>query len=210
MPTPLHWLEATAQARISLRRYTPQLERPCLANEPWGHDATSEAVAVVPLLRGDSKGDFYPHVYPDADAFVGHPGWPVQCASCDYQFQSGDEQQVIQAQLYARSDTGALVTLAEAEVGACYDGNWRGLVGPDGINLVVRVPGGHDWHVDSQAANCGWSGQPHRCWVRTGNPRKPETLDVRQGACPTGAGSISVRNGYHGFLHNGVLTDHLG
>jgi hypothetical protein len=132
--------------------------------------------------------------------------------------------------LFRRSDTGELLALADAPVGAMWDVSWfrdhgggEQYTGPDGISLAVRTPGG-DWMVDSQCSNCTrtqwgpkeidgklcekvWLGRTHWCWVRHGNPRQPETLHVDKAGdtCAAGAGSI-LCGSYHGFLHHGELT----
>lgn len=81
--------------------------------------------------------------------------------------------------------------------------NWRG---PDGIALMVRLPNGHDWHVDGEASNCTRKGEPHACWVRHGDPRTATVhVDKDGDTCAAGAGSI-LAGDYHGFLQHGVLT----
>lgn len=122
-----------------------------------------------------------------------------------------------QEPLYRRSDTGGLVTLREAPVGALWDATWYDrrpdFTGADGISLVVRTPGGV-WHVDSEASNCTRPGdRSHKCWVRHGDPRDPQGLrngqplhvDKQGETCATGAGSI-IAGSYHGFLHHGHLV----
>jgi hypothetical protein len=137
------------------------------------------------------------------------------------------EQMRGETKLYRRSDTGELVTLGDAPVGAMWDAHWMAhgdvRTGPDGITLAIRTPGG-DWLVDSEASNCTrtqwgpkeidgkmydkvWLGRTHYCWVRHGDPRQPETLHVDKNGntCSAGAGSIQCGK-YHGFLHHGELT----
>jgi hypothetical protein len=46
----------------------------------------------------------------------------------------------------------------------------------------------------------------HRCWVRHGTVGEPLHVDKIGHTCAAGAGSISVE-GFHGFLHHGVLRD---
>jgi hypothetical protein len=54
----------------------------------------------------------------------------------------------------------------------------------DGICLMVKLPDGTDWMADDGR------------WVRTGDPRKPETLTIRE----------SIRSPrYHGFVTKGKL-----
>lgn len=108
--------------------------------------------------------------------------------------------------------------------------NW---VGPDGMAIIVMVPEHHPWQPDSQASNCTrkcpWRDddarqrhreheqhhsdqcdprfENHKCWVRVGDPRHPETLHVSKDGetCDAGAGSILTPE-WHGFLRYGVLA----
>lgn len=123
---------------------------------------------------------------------------------------------------------GQRFTLGEAPAGAMWDAHWMKhedlRTGPDGITLVVRLPNGRDWLVDSEASNCTrtqwgpkeidgkmhekvWLGRTHYCWVRHGDPRQPSTVHVDKNGdtCAAGAGSI-LSGGYHGFLHHGHLV----
>lgn len=102
------------------------------------------------------------------------------------------------------------MTLDKAPVGAMWDATWlhgTPIVGPDGISLVVKTPGG-DWLVDGVATNCPRpKDTSHKCWIRHGDPRtEPVTVDKNGETCPAGGGSIGI-GGYHGFLRNGLLTD---
>lgn len=79
--------------------------------------------------------------------------------------------------------------------------------GPDGRVLIVRLPDGHDWVIDSRASNCTMpNDDTHWCWVRSGRP-EDRTLDVGKGGhtCAAGAGSIATGS-YHGFLRQGALV----
>jgi hypothetical protein len=118
-----------------------------------------------------------------------------------------------EAPLWCDARTGALVTLDEAEPGAM----WRwpapdpSLAGAytsqddDPRVLMVKLPGGHFWCVDSYAGNCTRRGEPHHCWVREGVP--PDVTAGKAGnTCSAGAGSIAV-DGYHGFLRGGYLEE---
>ncbi len=79
----------------------------------------------------------------------------------------------------------------------------------DGRHLMVVLPKpGGTWDVDSRASNCTMrDDRQHRCWVRHGDPTRPETLHVdKQGhTCQAGAGSI-LSGGFHGYLHNGQIV----
>lgn len=78
----------------------------------------------------------------------------------------------------------------------------------EGRHLFVIVPEGHWWNIDGRASNCTMKDdRTHRCWVRHGDPTRPETLHVDKNGdtCSAGAGSI-LAGDYHGFLHNGQLV----
>jgi hypothetical protein len=116
---------------------------------------------------------------------------------------------------YRRPDTGAIFdALGSCPPGAMWDATWmhdcRGayfLGGPntDGRFLVVRLPNGNDWCIDSRASNCTKpDDEGHRCWIRHGDPPNL-TVDKNGITCDAGAGSIQSGN-YHGFLRNGELT----
>lgn len=80
----------------------------------------------------------------------------------------------------------------------------------DGRHLYCVLPSKntHHWRIDGRASNCTLKNDRlHRCWVRHGDPTNPSTLHVdKKGlTCNAGAGSIAA-DGWHGFLHNGVLT----
>lgn len=113
--------------------------------------------------------------------------------------------------LYKRSDTGEIIGgKSKLPPGACYDSphyhDWR--TGPDGRSLSVVLPNGDHWFIDNRASNCTKpEDKIHRCWIRHGRP-EDGTLHVDKAGdtCTAGAGSIAV-DGYHGFLHNGYLTD---
>jgi hypothetical protein len=71
---------------------------------------------------------------------------------------------------------------------------------------MVVLPNGHIWDVDGRASNCDMKeDRTHRCWVRHGDPPNVH-VDKNGHTCHAGAGSILSGN-YHGFLHNGELTN---
>jgi hypothetical protein len=101
-------------------------------------------------------------------------------------------------------------TTGELEAGSMYwntslpeNFHWDDHKGP---HLMVVLPNGHHWCVDSRASNCDMpDDRKHRCWVRHGNPETGDVhVDKRGVTCKAGAGSIKSGN-YHGFLHNGYL-----
>jgi hypothetical protein len=78
-----------------------------------------------------------------------------------------------------------------------------------GAHLVVIVPDGGHWDIDSRANNCTMpEDRVHRCWVRRGSP-EDGTIDVTKGSpgesCAAGAGSIQ-HGDYHGHLRHGKLV----
>lgn len=113
--------------------------------------------------------------------------------------------------IYRRADSGELTTLNDAPIGAIVDFThlFAHRVGPDGRHLVCKVPdahGGHVWHMDGRAGNCGRPDDDvHRCWVRHGVPPNL-TVDKDGDTCVAGAGSIQT-GGWHGFLRDGHLVE---
>lgn len=209
------WLEPTDQVAVGLRRYSHR------TGDTWDcaggyHQAlvyTGTELAEFTEELGRRHLTSRPQVEHD------DPWWPTECAQgCGYQFTDDDQWQEWQELLYRRTDTGELRVLHQgapapdapaAEPGACWDAwwmpdNWKG---SDGIALMVRCPGGHDWHVDSRASNCGRPDDDvHKCWLRHGDPRKCRvTVDKNGDTCSAGAGSIGTPN-WHGFLRDGVLV----
>ena len=78
----------------------------------------------------------------------------------------------------------------------------------NGNHLMCVLPGHHTWDIDSRCSNCTMPKEnTHRCWVRHGDPEKGDLVHVDKNGhtCKAGAGSIIVP-GFHGFLHNGVIT----
>ena len=75
-----------------------------------------------------------------------------------------------------------------------------------GPHLMIVLPNGAHWCVDSRASNCELpNDRKHRCWVRHGDPETGVVhVDKKGITCKAGAGSIKMQD-YHGFLHNGYL-----
>lgn len=113
----------------------------------------------------------------------------------------------ITSPVFRRVDTGEEMFLADAPPGAMWDAYWMpsAMRQADGRYLVVKLPNGHDWSIDSRASNCGRpDDDAHQCWVRHGEP--PDiTVDKNGDTCDAGAGSI-LSGDYHGFLRDGYLT----
>jgi hypothetical protein len=210
------WLEPTEEVAWGLRRYAfdqPDAVRLCSASKIGVHEA------LVYLGRAPRRTNQHGVDATSVRTPRDDPRWPATCQHCDYRFTDADRWQDWQERIWQRPKDGAEFVLhtgapapelglAAAPPGATWGAlwlpeHWRG---PDGIALMVRLPNGHDWIVDSEASNCTRKGEPHQCWVRHGDPRKAEvTVDKDGDTCAAGAGSI-LAGDYHGFLHQGVLT----
>ena len=112
--------------------------------------------------------------------------------------------------LYTLPD-GTEATSRAVPAGALFHASWledfAEFRGADGIALVVRLPNGHDWLVDSKASNCTRKDDKvHKCWCRHGDPRTGSLhVDKAGDTCAAGAGSIQSGD-YHGFLQHGYLV----
>jgi hypothetical protein len=200
------WLEPTDRARVGLRRYVSSSSgKTCPL--PHGYHDWTVYLGETPIPRIQEGGR--PHWGPVEFAYPGRddPRWPAACP-CGYVFEPDDQWQEWDAPLYRRADTGDLTPLREAPDGAMWDAWWMpewSHRGPDGLCLVVKCPGGHDWIIDGRASNCTMpDDNEHRCWVRHGEPPMI-TVDKDGLTCAAGAGSIQAGN-YHGFLRDGAFT----
>jgi hypothetical protein len=183
--------------RVSLHRDAPG-DGPC----PGGHRAQADAC--------DRKRRVQPVSNSPAELAkfrAGDPRWPATCAACGRPFGSAEGRAVFFRRIYDRGDGGPPCTLSEAPPGAVWDASWMpdSMKGPDGRSVVVRLPNGRDWYVDSRANNCTRPADTtHRCWVRHGTP--PDlTVDKSGDTCSAGGGSIQSGD-YHGFLRQGFLV----
>lgn len=212
------WLEQTDREVRGLRRYT-HLRHVAGTPVEWTCETGwHQAIAFLP-------GDFHAPITEDGlhslewdeDLADDDPRWPVECGEgCGYRFGDDDARQPWAERVWRRTDTGEPRVMHQgmvapgyvsAEAGAMWDAAWMRRPGPDGICLTVRCPRGDgspgmmlDWPVDWPSSG---SGTP---WARSGNPRKANVT-----ASPSIAIGIPGTPGfYHGFLQDGVLTDHLG
>ncbi len=189
MPWTCFWLEPTDRERCWLRGFTLAADGECPTHPKWGHDAQVQIEDGI-LIQTPQGLKSAVCEWPHED-----PRWPTQC-SCGYVFQAADQWQLFRLTIYRRPDTGAEYTLRDAPAGGMWDARWmpkgmRSRLAPDdGLQLMCKVPGGHDWHIDGPSSNGpGWS--------RQGKP--PEI---------TAFPSISAPN-YHGWLAKGILSDDL-
>jgi len=220
MPYKCFLLTQVPTVRLSLRRYRSAAGKsvvPCpnMPGEYSYHDVMAHLTDFGwPVRALGETENWNHHVDHELTPPKDDARWPTHC-SCGLQFSKSDTWDAFTERLYSRSDTGELVTLREAPVGAIWQADWylnkeTGRYGWDWDNLtepplVVRTPGG-EWGIDSRASNCTMPNErTHRCWVRHGNLPNI-TVDKNGHTCAAGAGSIMCGN-YHGFLHNGYLTD---
>lgn len=195
------WCEPTELSKVYLRVYSRNPYHGAKIHIDTQHDQVS---GVDPKYEGKGTSH-YPAVYDDRD------DWPTVCDCHGEPFTDPVVRQLFYRRIYTDPE-GRRFTTEEMPPGAMRNAKWwpKGQ-GPDGISLMIRLPCGHDWHVDSKASNCKESEIEHFCWPRTGDPRIPGEVHVAGGdnICKVGAGSIGCMNGrcYHGFLRKGALVD---
>jgi hypothetical protein len=182
---------AANKRQVYLRRYSSESKCP---TDGYIHDE----MIPVDIIQDDAENPEY-----------SKDQYPKKC-SCGYEFLENDVWQRFPDSIYRRVDTGEEKGLREwAKVpGAMYNAAWLNdklsYTGPDGQSLVVILPNGKEWIIDSPARNCSLPDDKiHKCWVRHGIA--PDiTVDKNGHTCSAGAGSILVDD-YHGFLRNGFL-----
>ena len=171
-------IEPSAFCRRSLRRYS---EQACSHNASI-HDVT---VVIDPQVEGVDEAALI------KGEFAGDPRWPKECP-CGYAFRESDHWQVHADRLYRGAPDGKLYTLRDPAlpIGAMWDAEWMKHMGagPDGLCLVLKLPGGADWPMDVDNAG-------HR-WNRDGIP-----------PIITAAPSINHVGVYHGYVLAGVLSE---
>lgn len=198
MPFKVFFCAPSGRAVVEYSRFSKDGRGGC-----QGRDYHSVRVAVFSGPNDEARAIF--------DAAEDPNLYPATCG-CGYVFQDGDSKSRGMHVTYVRQDTGEEIEhLGQAPIGACWDATWyyrSGRTGPDGRYLIVKTPGG-DWPIDSRASNCTRKDDDtHRCWIRHGKPEDGTLhVDKNGDTCAAGAGSIMCGS-YHGFLHNGHLTDH--
>jgi hypothetical protein len=119
------------------------------------------------------------------------PRWPASCA-CGYAFQEADHWQVHIDRLWQGTPDGKLYALRDPDlpIGAMWDAKWfkDSWKGPDGLSLVVRMPGGSDFPVDMTLSG--------ESWTRIGTPPQ---ISVHP--------SVNCVGVYHGHIKNGVISE---
>lgn len=134
----------------------------------------------------------------------------AKCEKCDYLFQESDYWDIFQDVIYHDDETNQEFGRRELPPGAMYFAPWLDSLYKPQLehNLVVVLPNGIEWNVDSQANNCTIPDDTHQdrhhCWVISGTMPNI-TAGKNQPTCSAGAGSIQAGD-YHGHLINGELT----
>lgn len=177
MPWPCFMIRPTGRWRVTKRRYSTVTKCPGRYSYHNAHGASTEEPA-IPERRPD----------------LTEPGWPAKCDACDYVFKADDVAQLFAQEVYRADDGREFGGFREAPPGAMWVAEWlrdSSRVKPPagGDPIMVKLPGGHDWCLDSEASGGGY-------WVRSGTPPH---LEVHP--------SINVVGSYHGWLQGGVLTD---
>jgi hypothetical protein len=194
-------LEHTDQVRVSLRRYTTKGgECPDVNNHGY-HNA-----AVV--IGVETESEATKSITSNGPVPHDDHRWPTRC-TCGFAFSDEVEYCYFPQALWKRADTGELITLSKAPIGAVWDAYWNHdrpqQCGLDGKCMYARTPGG-DWHIDGRCSNCTLpDDKVHRCWVRHGSDGDMH-VDKNGVTCQAGGGSILQKN-YHGFLNHGYLNE---
>lgn len=191
MAWPCFLLEPTNRYQKFTRRYAfnDEAARPC----PHGTYHNASEILCVEAIDGD-----YPPTYCDGaipSDLRTSLSFPTQCA-CGYVFTVGDHAQLGHTVLF-RDPTGNCYPKHQVPVGGMWHAWWardfpdlshaNDPLGP----LHVMLPGGLWWNVDGPCKKGEY-------WTRRGTP-----------PMVTAEPSILVP-GYHGWLRDGALTDHLG
>lgn len=199
------WLEPSGDQNVYLRRYTDTRTSEC----PRGyHSAMNLRERVQEIIEPGEHGPVNRTTELYEKPAQDDPGWPTVCAHCGEPFAPEAPFQLFTERIWRRGDTGEEYEEDQIPAGGMYDAwwyPWKGL--DDGRSVVVRMPGGGLWCVDSQASNCTRPGdRSHRCWLRHGEPPHfTVNKEPRELTCDAGGGSIETKH-WHGFLTDGWLV----
>ncbi len=195
MAWPCFLVTPTDRERRSLRRYSgyrtpegtprPTVDRLCPASGTSYHN-THARIEDGPHGEGHTLSRDWPR---------DDPRWPIHC-TCGYAFRDDDEWQLFCERVFVAPDGTEHVLHGQVAPGLMVDATWlHGVTGygdrsPDGMVLMLYLPGGVPWIIDGPA-----SGGGH--WERTGVP--PAITVLPSIASP----------GYHGWLTDGELSADL-
>lgn len=143
--------------------------------------------------------------------------WPETCPECGLvlrvtEAENWDNALMGSTKEWVRPETGEIHNGPhEFGPGAMWNASWMSPK-PDGRYLVVILPNGHEWSIDSRASNCTRNGEDHDCWCRHGDPPNltvDKNPEPGRSTCQAGGGSIWSMQGregdWHGFLRGGRL-----
>lgn len=207
-------IEQTGMAAQYLRRYVStarNLSCP-LGPYPYAYHNAEVRIEDAPLITKPGEPDIICNGVDPASlaAAKNDTRWPTSCA-CGYVFTEDDERQLRVDWIYRNTETRETFPLRDAPLGAMWYSRWHDRFFQPQLEhcISIKLPGGTEWCVDSQANNCTMKedhGQrQHHCWIVRGTP--PNLTVTKDGpTCAAGAGSIAAP-GYHGFLRDGWLED---
>lgn len=199
--TKCFYIEKTGRAKRYARRYHSS------SDESEKCDKSGYGYHNIMIFIDEIQEETNPEGYIHTTELPAGTIFPTHC-SCGYEFTDKDAKQTFQESLYVNKETGEETTLEAAKPGAMWDGWWYSdmFKGNDGRCLIVKLPNGRDWIIDSRASNCTKpEDTTHKCWPRSGTPPNITVGKEFGNTCSAGAGSI-MSGDYHGFLRNGYLT----
>ncbi len=180
-------LEPTGMGRAHLRRYANSDEK-CGGGKYSFHNADGERLGDFKEIAGE-RGIIEGYEGLPKVEQIDRARFPLKCDGCAREFLDSDPRQVFTESLYRRKDTGEIMGLRAAPPGAIWRATWmedmKGYTGPDGRTYICRLPGNHDWIIDSIASNC-----PVAC-TNCGRPYAAHMEDRHRAAdapnpCPKG------------------------
>lgn len=178
-------VEPSEFGRRSLRRYAAS-GPPCKGQMSY-HNAEVVIDQQFQMPEGPGHGFL-------KGEYEGDPRWPKIC-SCGYEFHPEDHWQVNEDRLYKGAPNGTLYRLRELPPGAIWRATWmedikdNPYAAPDGKVWALMMPSGTEWLIYGPASGGGK-------WVIQGDLPKI-----------TVSPSIHQIGSFHGFVHNGVITD---
>ncbi len=197
------WLEPTDEVRIFLRRYYAHEGDQNCDVSGYGYHNASVRIEDRPVIWADSEFAARIRRFIAAqDPPRRDPRWPAAC-TCGYMFRDADEWQVSQELIYRRADNGEPVSIHDDVPGMMWDAWWMGdhWRGADGVSLVVKLPGNHDWPIDGPSFADGKI-KNDRGWSRSGTP----PLVTARPSIRVPGRKQGEPDRYHGWLTNGVLA----
>lgn len=198
-----YWLEALPRVQHSL--LVVDLGGECQASPGLGCRATKVLCTLDAKLDGLGHAEWVDVPTPEYFETV----WPRVCSRCKRPFSAGAMHSSMQELLYKTAD-GSVMTLSAAPIGAMWSEvhphvrPGSGSVGPDGLCLMVKTPGGN-WCVDGPSWENGELKSEHG-WTRTGTPPKI-TVNPSIHLLTTAPDGSDRKTLYHGWLRDGVLID---